>query len=250
MKPLTVMTAALLDYLRSIRRALVRASRMPPVGGIDLGDLDRLTPISKDWGFDRGIPVDRHYIEEFLNEFAKDVRGSVLEVANNEYTIRFGGDRVVRSDVLHDSPGNPRATVIADLSTPSDVMTEQFDCVICTQTIHLIYSVQSAISSLNRFLKPGGVLLLTVPTITAISREDMNRHGDYWRFTTAAVKKLLGSEFGERNLTIRTYGNVYAAISFLHGLSVEDIDSSKLEFFDPDYEMLIGARVVKDQPSR
>ena len=27
-----------------------------------------IRPISKKWGFDRGLPIDRYYIEKFLNE--------------------------------------------------------------------------------------------------------------------------------------------------------------------------------------
>src|SRR5690348_8634455 len=36
------------------------------VGRVNFGDLRRLKPISVVWGFDRGRPVDRYYIEQFL----------------------------------------------------------------------------------------------------------------------------------------------------------------------------------------
>lgn len=59
----------------------------------------------------RGQPVDRHYIERFLSAHASDVRGAVLEVGDNEYTRRFGGERVTTSDVLHVETGHPGATM-------------------------------------------------------------------------------------------------------------------------------------------
>jgi SAM-dependent methyltransferase len=201
----------------SIRRWLVRFTRWPPVGGIFFGSLRRTKPISVHWGFDRGLPVDRYYIERFLAAHATDIRGRVLEVADNEYTRRFGGDRVTQSDILHDTAGSPRATVVADLARAEHVPSDSFDCIICTQTLQLIYDVQAAIETLHRILKPGGTLLATVPTITQISRADMDRNGDYWRFTSAAVKRLFTDRFPGGSVTVEAHGNVLAAIAFLHG---------------------------------
>ena len=72
-----------------------------PVGTVDFGHFRRLIPISKEWGFDRGLPIDRYYIERFLQRHAADIRGRVLEVGDNAYTRRFGGDRVTNSDVIN-----------------------------------------------------------------------------------------------------------------------------------------------------
>ena len=69
---------------KSVRRRVMarvtRMSRWPPLGRVDFGDLRRLTPISKDWGYDRGKPIDRYYIERFLSLYKEDIRGRVLEV--------------------------------------------------------------------------------------------------------------------------------------------------------------------------
>ena len=51
--------------------------------------------LSRDFGFDRGTPIDRYYIESFLSTHASDIRGHVLEVADNTYTRRFGGDPAI-----------------------------------------------------------------------------------------------------------------------------------------------------------
>jgi SAM-dependent methyltransferase len=222
---------------------------MPVVGRVDLGSLDRVTPVSRDWGFDRGTPVDRLYIEEFISDRRNDVHGHVLEVADNTYTVRFGEDRVRKSDILNNAPGNARATMVLDLVNTDEAPRNRFDCIICTQTLHLIYDLKSAIRSLHKMLKPGGVLLLTAPTITAISRWDMDRHGDHWRFTSATIRRLFDEVFEGAELDLKVSGNVYAATAFLHGLAVEELDPEKLAHFDPDYEMLIGLRVKKQPES-
>jgi SAM-dependent methyltransferase len=232
-------------WYRAARRALIRSTRRPRVGRVNLGDLDRLTPVSRDWGFDRGTPIDRLYIERFLAAHATDVRGRVLEVANNDYTLKFGGDRVTRSDILHPCEGNPRATVIADLALPEPSLEGRFDCIICTQTLQLIYDVRSAVAQLHRWLKPGGVALVSVPGISQISREDMEQTGDYWRFTGAAVRRMFADEFGEGAATIEVLGNVLAAVAFLHGIAAEEFDQAALLEADPQFQMLTTVRAVR-----
>ena len=74
----------------------VRRVTRPWAGCVRFGSLRRLSPISSVWGLDRGRPLDRYYIENFLESHRTDVRGRVLEAGNNAYTVRFGDDRVVR----------------------------------------------------------------------------------------------------------------------------------------------------------
>jgi SAM-dependent methyltransferase len=230
---------------KEARRRAVRSTRWPLVGFVRFGDLRRVTPISRQWGYDRGTPIDRYYIERFLAAHATDIRGRVLEVAGNVYTLRFGGDRVAQSDVLHDEPGNPLATVVADLARADHLPAGTYDCIICTQTLHLIYDVRAAIKSLHRILKPGAILLATVPGISQISRADMNRHGDHWRFTTASVLRLLAETFPADTLMVKAHGNVLTATAFLYGLTTEELRAEELDHFDPDYEVCITVRAVK-----
>lgn len=233
------------DWYRAGRRWLIRSTRSPRIGRVELGDLERLTPISRDWGFDRGTPIDRFYIERFLAAHAADIRGRVLEVANNDYTLRYGGERVTRSDVLHPVEGNPRATVIADLARPDASLEGLFDCIICTQTLQLIFEVGNAVAQLHRWLKPGGVLLASVPGISQISREDMQQTGDYWRFTGASVRQMFGKEFGDGAVDVEVLGNVFASIAFLHGIASGECDEASLLEADPQFQMLMTVRAVR-----
>jgi len=215
------------------------------VGTVQLGDLARLTPISRDWGFDRGRPIDRLFIERFMQSWAADIHGHVLEVSNNDYSVRFGGDRVTRSDILHPDEGNPRATVVADLAVPNAELEGRFDCIVCTQTLQLVYDFREAVSQLRRWLKPGGVALVSVPGISQISREDMQQTGDYWRFTGAAVRRMFAEEFGEDAIRVEVLGNVLAATAFLHGIAAEEFDEADLLEADPQFQMLTTVRAVR-----
>ncbi len=219
-----------------------------PAGGVRFGHLRRLHPVSDDWGFDRGIPIDRYYIESFLELHAADIRGRTLEFLNSNYSRRFGGECVTRSDVLHHRTGNPAATLIADISSNNDLPDNAFDCIICTQTLPFIYETKNAVSTLHRILRPGGTLLLTVPGISRISPQDMEETGDYWRFSSASVSRLLTESFGADQLSVRVYGNVLAATCFLHGLACQELTRTELDYTDMNYQILVAARAIKANP--
>jgi hypothetical protein len=219
----------------------------PPVGRVRFGSFRRINPISRVFGFDRGLCIDRYYIERFLSAHASDIQGCVLEIGDDTYTCKFGCNRVTKSDVLHAKDGNPMATVVADLTSADHIPSNTFDCIILTQTLQCIYDVPAALRHLYRILKPGGVLLATFPGISQISRYDMDRWGDYWRFTTLSAQRLFEEIFPAESISIEAYGNVLVAIALLHGLAAEELPQAQLDYRDPDYQVLITVRAVKPE---
>jgi glycosyltransferase involved in cell wall biosynthesis/SAM-dependent methyltransferase len=217
----------------------------PPPGWLHLGSLRRTTPVSQFFGFDRGQPVDRYYIERFLEARREDVRGRVLEVADATYTKQFGGDRVVHSDVLHARPGNPEATLVGDLCSGTGIPEGAFDCIILTQVLPFVWEPAAAIATARRALRPGGVLLATAPGISQISRHDADRWGDFWRFTSQSMRRMFEQQFPAGNVEITTYGNVLAATAFLHGMAAHELRRQELDRTHPDYEVIIAVRAVR-----
>jgi hypothetical protein len=212
-------------------------------------DLRRIEPVSRCFGFDRGQPVDRYYIERFLEQHATDVRGRVLEVAEDSYTRRFGGNRVTRADILHANDENPKATLVGDLtqieSFPAEALAA-FDCLLFTQTFLFIYDVAAAVRCARALLRPGGVLLATIAGISPISRYDADRWGDYWRFTEQSAIRLFGEVFWPENVTVKCHGNVLVACAFLQGLAAHELRPNELVYQDPDYPVVITVRAVKE----
>ena len=199
--------------------------------------LRRTRPLSDVWGFDRGTPVDRHYIESFLAGHRADIRGRVLEVQDSVYTDLYGSGVEAR-DVLDADPANPRATIVADLADTETLPEGVFDCFILTQTLHLIYDLPAALRSCRRLLRPGGVLLATGP---AVSR--FRGGADFWRFTPASLERLLEEAFEQ--VTVRAYGNVLAANAFLSGMAKEEIPSRLLDEQDACFPVIVAGRAVK-----
>ena len=190
--------------------------------------------------------MDRHYITQFLNEHSADIRGHVLEVKDPVYTQRFGGDRIVRSSVLDINAANRFATVVGDLSAAQPLPISDVDCFVLTQTLHIIYDIRAALRQSICVLKPGGVLLCTLPAVSRVSYEDGGlESGDYWRLTRAAVRRLFEELPGTRDLEIQTYGNVRTCTAFLYGLAAEELPAEALDFHDPWFPLIHAVRIVK-----
>ena len=214
-----------------VRRLLERTFRL----GQD--DLRRTTPLHSTFGYHRGTPVDRYYIEAFLSEHATLVRGDGLEVYEDRYLSRFGADRLRSVTTFHLTDSGP-GRMVGDLAQPDALPEGLFDCFICTQTLNFIFDVHSAMRSCHRLLRPGGHLLLTVSGISQISRYDADRWGDFWRFTPQGLERLGLDVF--KAVRVSTWGNVLAATALLHGLVAEELEQSELDAKDLDYPVIIS----------
>ena len=239
-----VLPAAILTWLKQpqIKRRLL----WPRFGTVNFGDFARVTPISSCFGFDRGTPIDRYYIEQFLDKHAADIRGRCLEMGNPVYINKFGGDRVEQIEVMYVTEGNPDTTIVADLTNADHLASDQFDCIIVTQTVQMIYDIKAALRTLHRILKPGGVLLLTSNGISKIyARLGRQDYGEYWHLTTQSAKAIFYETFPAANIEVSSYGNVLSAMCFLHGLAAEELPIDKLDYIDSDFEVIVTVRAVK-----
>jgi SAM-dependent methyltransferase len=232
----TLLPLQAVQWLQHTRRHLNR---------IDFGDLRRLTPVSRQFGGDRGVAICHFYIRQFLARHRNDIAGRALEIGEDRYTTEFGGKRVTHVDVLHAIAGNPGATMVADLTSAPQIPSNQFDCIVFTQTLQHIYDVRAVLRTLYRILKDGGVLLATFPGISQISRYDMDRWGDYWRFSTASAQRLGEECWPSGTFAVESHGNVLVATAYLYGLASDDLRAEELAFKDPDYQLLLTLRAVK-----
>jgi len=206
--------------------------------------LPGLEPVSREFGFDRGKPVDRWYIERFLSEHRADVRGAVLEVAENTYTQWYDDGDVTSSDVLHHT-GNAESTLVGDLTTGDGLPSAAYDCFICTQTLPFIYDVHAAVRGIAKVLKPDGVVLATLPGMSQVSREDKRDWGDWWRFTSQGAERLFSEAFD--HVEVEAHGNVLTAAAFLYAYAAEELTEDELAHLDADYELLITVRAVRPE---
>jgi SAM-dependent methyltransferase len=235
---------------RSVRDWVVTTQRRfglqwPRVGHVEFGDLRRLSPVSPVFALDRGFPIERYYIEHFLEKHRNDIRGTALEFGDTQYLDKFGGSAVSAREVFSYVPANS-ATIVGDLTGDSPLPEGRYDVIVCTQTIQMIYDIRLAVRRLASMLRPGGVLLLTTHGISKVGRHlDRDGWGEYWHLTRQAAQSLFTDAFPGR-FTIDAYGNVLSATAALHGLASGELSNEELHYSDRDFDVIIGVRAVRE----
>ncbi len=197
-----------------------------------------VVPATRQWGHPFGRPIDRYYIEHFLQDNKQCIAGDVLEVADNKYTHQFGHD-IRNAYALHVyGEGN---TIKGNLATGEGIIDNLCDCFICTQTLQFIFDLHSVAQNMYRLIKPNGTALITVPGISQMDMDGSSRWGEAWRFTRQALQRLLEESFGEGNVTVQSYGNVKTAICFLYGMCQEDLTEKDFSFNDEMFPLVLAA---------
>ena len=222
---------------RSARRALSISNILKARIRITMGR----QPLSATWGLDRGLPIHRYYLAEFLQESKPAIRGDCLEFQEDSYTTRFGGSAVTKLDILHLDHSKPQVTIVADLTKPNDIPSDSFDCIICTHVLHVVFELDKIVAELYRILKPNGTLLVAVPHISMCGA----RSHEIWRFTPEGLSAVLGKVFGTQHVMVHAYGNSLTAAGELRGLVAHEFSESELNYDDPRFALEVCARVVK-----
>ncbi len=201
-------------------------------------------PVSRVFGLDRGKAIDRVYIEDFLEKHKTEIRGRVLEIAEDTYTLQYGENRVQESCILHVN-GTGKNAVKGNLETGEGMEENCFDAMIITQTLMFLFDVGSAVKHIYRALKPGGTALITVAGISQVSRYDDDRWGHYFGLYESGIRRLCGQVFGDENVEIQGYGNVKTAAAMLYGLCSKDLQPEDFKVYDRDYPVIIGVALHK-----
>ena len=221
-------------------------SKKPKPGDIDFGDLRRLNPISKKYGFERGTPIDRYYIEKFLKENGSFISGHVLEVGNDTYSDMFGNNNVTKSDVLDIDRSNNKANIIADLSDAKEIESNTYDCIILTQVLQYIFEIDAAINEICRITRPGGTILITAPGATQVVQQKWaGADSWYWSFTFPSISRLFSTRKDLENVEIGVYGNVLSSISFMLGLASHELSDQELDYIDQAYPLVLTVKARK-----
>lgn len=242
---MTKLESKVLQTLRTVRAPIIKTLK-PKTQYFLFPVKKNVKPLSSKFGFDRGTPVDRYWIESFLSKNKKHIKGRVLEVTDNEYTKKYG-QNVTKSDVLDIDKSNKLANIHADLrNLKGNIKDNTYNCIILTQVLGLVDDYDAALKEIRRILKPGGTLLFTGHSFSRLWRVEH----EYWRYTPASTKYIFGKHFGEKNIKIYTYGNALAGQAYWVGAAQNELTKEELEYKDPNFPCLVGARVVKTKNAK
>jgi SAM-dependent methyltransferase len=198
-----------------------------------------------------GMQVVRYYWNRFLDERRMDVRGRALEIGVTGTIRHFGEDRLTSAEAIDVSASDPSVTIVADLTKADHVLADQFDCFVNQFTMHILYDFRAALYHSIRLLKPGGVLLINFPCRSGYPANGIplgsgrSAHVCWW-FTPYLVETVC-AELGidEDHRELKTYGNYFALAAYMAGIPSEELTRDELETVDPDFPLLICARIQK-----
>jgi hypothetical protein len=197
-------------------------------------------PVSRAYGYDRGTPVDRYYLDAYLECHRGVIRGDVLDIGDDENVTRFGHD-LGRVEVLSPVAGTPGATFVGDLETGDGIPTDRYDCVLLLETLNVIYELRSAVQAVHAALRPGGVAVVSANGLAPKEHQ----WEAYWRLTSGSMQRLLAEAFGPEQVSVQAYGNALSATAYLYGLAAEELSPAELGHVDPHYEVMICALATK-----
>lgn len=207
-------------------RKLVRAQKL------------KLTPVSRSFGYDRGTPIDRIYIADFLKRNINCFKGDCLEIGYPEFLLKFNVPIDNINVIGVNDNKSPYKFINCDLTDGLSIPAKKFDLFVCTQTYNFIYDYVRAVENSARLLKDTGTLIGTVSGLSSVSSYDDSRWGDYYRFSTTCIKQVLGQFFN--NVEVFSYGNFFSTIHYLAGYSYQDVlDKNLLMESDPLYPIII-----------
>ena len=232
-----------LRILRVIRAPIVRTIKPGSAWPLWKNNQYPLEPISLKYGYDRGTPIDRSYIEDFILKYQHLIKGVCLEVHDTAYLKKYGGSNVTKADALDVDTSNGLANVFGDLRNLKGVVADNtYDCLVINHTLNLLDDIESGIGECYRILKPGGTLLVTLPgPIAPVNDSKLS----YWRLTKNAARYLMAKHFDLNKTIVETYGNVVAGQAFLTGLSAEELTKEEIMHHDPRFPIAVTIKATK-----
>jgi SAM-dependent methyltransferase len=222
--------------LTVVGRCLLRGLPVPR-----WGNLRRVTPFSSSYGFDRGTPVDRHYLDAFLYANRALITGRVLEVQMPGYTSKFGHG----VEESHSVDIDPRfgATYTCDLAEAPQIPSDYYDCFLLPNTLPHLENLRPALRTMLRVTRPGGALLASAAGFLPLITDGE----DLWRLSAQGWRRLLADEWPGCEIAVESHGNCLAAIAAMHGLAREELRAEELDADDPRYPVLVTIRCRKAQ---
>lgn len=200
------------------------------------GNLRRVTPFSSHFGFERGTPIDRYYLHEFLERHRHLITGRVLEIQMPGYTRRFGHDVRVAHSVDIATGVHDDLTYHVDLARAEGVIPDaSYDCFLLPNTLSFLRDIEACLRQALRVVRPGGVILASAGGFVPLDGDQR----DLWRMSAEGWRELTARAWPGCDVQIEARGNCLAVMAAMLGLALEELRDEELRHQDPRYPVLV-----------
>jgi SAM-dependent methyltransferase len=222
------------------RGTVVARSLLRGLGVPRWGNLRRTEPFSRHFGFERGTPVDRHYLHGFLDRHRARITGDVLEIQGDGHARRFG-HHLRTVDTVDINPAFA-PTYTCDLARADGVIpSDRYDCFLLPNTLCVLRDIEDCLRQALRVVKPGGIVLATTASFVPLNPDSP----DYWRLTADGWREVAARAWPGQSTTIEAHGNCLSAVAAMLGLAAEELRVDELDVADPLYPVLVTLQVEK-----
>lgn len=140
-------------------------------------------------------PEKRHFSPAAYSQYGvtlpmllRHARGQLIDLGCGDMPFRaFVRGQVSGYDSLDLYPRRPDVTYVADLQDMAVVPSAAYDTALCVEVLEHVPDPFRAAREIHRILKPGGVLVMSVPHLSRLHDEPH----DYYRYTRHGVRRLL-----------------------------------------------------------
>lgn len=201
-------------------------------------------PLTRNFGFYRGTPIDRYFINKWIYDFLDEIdSGNKLkgiEIGGFDY-LKYNSKKYLANELVPKRElKKSKDSLCINLNEPINKdfkLKEKYDFVICTQVLHVLENDINGLRIIYKLLKKGGLIIgSTAGTINPISIYDYKRWGCYRGYSDQGLKSILEKTGFE--CQIETFGNFALAYEILNGAVVEDIDQSLFKENDEIFQIL------------
>jgi SAM-dependent methyltransferase len=135
--------------------------------------------------------------------------GSILDIGSGTAPVSPDLQRTVLADISEEAMRNAEcASKVVTSITAMSFDAASFDCILCSEVLEHIQDDAKAISELRRVLKPGGVLVVTVPFQKRFWAEDDEFVGHVRRYDPGELEQKLQTNGFHRVRTYKLSGTI------------------------------------------
>lgn len=199
-----------------------------PIGTLNWGDLRRGKPFCNEFGFERGTPIDRYYLDKFISSIRHLVKGKVVEIggalSNRE---QYGFENTSTYDAV-DLLSSPFVNICGDIHESNLLKPDYYDTILLFNVLEHCHTPQKVVDNIHNWLASSGYCLAIVPNAQRIH----NNPGDYWRILPDGMKTLF-QNFAKVQVT--TYGSPTSLIASYMGIAAQELTHDELTEINPLY---------------
>lgn len=198
---------------------------------------------------EHAIPGERKWIDRFLIASASLLTtGRCLEFGDLTYTqTHFASQCWHRHYTRYTGKNAPPAGMTQSFEVdidygPGPIPINSFDTIIATMVFEHVKDPSTSASTLFQVLKPGGIMLWTVPT--SWPHHVAPGFGDYWRYTEEGGRLLL-QRAGFEIMDSECHGDSSTVALYAMGMGEEEMIAKETYSGDCNYGVNVGIRARK-----